>query len=375
MTSAGLEVWYDENELGGGDAWDQKIRRQIKECDYFMALISAQTDARHEGYFRREWRLAIDRALDMADDHTFLLPVVIDNTVQANARVPEKFHSVQWLRVPGGQPNAGLSALCSRLVSGKPLEAPPPIRPPRIAAAQATLPARAMPVFPTEEPGQRVKFWVEVAAWALKSAWMHFQKLPRFVRVIVYLWLAFFAFEGGHSRTKTVNTLSPEESEKIKAIAGHFQGIAKPGDVGKLGAEIAHAFDDDADPDTKNDPLLAIPFVDPAGAPDDQKLANSTFALLYGRISISHRGKVGLSRDSIASLDVNGALEKARANHSAYVLFGGIENKGGAKVLTVEIATVSDGAVVWAKSYPVATSEPNTIAEEAESKIPELDDN
>ena len=50
----GLEVWYDESELGGGDLWDQKIRRQIRECDYFMALVSAQTEARHEGYFRRE---------------------------------------------------------------------------------------------------------------------------------------------------------------------------------------------------------------------------------------------------------------------------------------------------------------------------------
>ncbi len=65
----GLDVWYDESEIGGGEAWDQKIRRQIRECDYFMALVSAQTEARHEGYFRREWRLAVERTLDMADDH------------------------------------------------------------------------------------------------------------------------------------------------------------------------------------------------------------------------------------------------------------------------------------------------------------------
>ncbi|HVS77740.1 MAG TPA: toll/interleukin-1 receptor domain-containing protein, partial [Steroidobacteraceae bacterium] len=55
----GLEVWYDESDLVGGDAWDQKIRRQIRECDYFMPVISAHTEARHEGYFRREWRLAV----------------------------------------------------------------------------------------------------------------------------------------------------------------------------------------------------------------------------------------------------------------------------------------------------------------------------
>ena len=83
LPAYGLEVWYDESELGGGDAWDQKIRRQIRECDYFMALVSAHTESRHEGYFRREWRLAVERTLDMADDHLFLLPIVIDDTNEA----------------------------------------------------------------------------------------------------------------------------------------------------------------------------------------------------------------------------------------------------------------------------------------------------
>src|SRR6202167_502898 len=115
----GLEVWYDESELGGGDAWDQKIRRQIRECDYFMALVSAHTEARHEGYFRREWRLAVERTLDMADDHLFLLPVVTDDTDQAHARGPEEFLGVQWLKVPGGQPTRALESLCRRVAAGE----------------------------------------------------------------------------------------------------------------------------------------------------------------------------------------------------------------------------------------------------------------
>src|SRR6185295_8550987 len=80
LLGTGLDVWYDESELGGGDAWDQKIRRQIRDCDYFMPVISATTERRKEGYFRREWRLAAERTLDMADDVLFLLPVVIDDT-------------------------------------------------------------------------------------------------------------------------------------------------------------------------------------------------------------------------------------------------------------------------------------------------------
>ena len=61
LSAFGIDVWYDENELDGGDAWDQKIRRQIRGCDYFMPIISATTEARPEGYFRREWRLAVEK--------------------------------------------------------------------------------------------------------------------------------------------------------------------------------------------------------------------------------------------------------------------------------------------------------------------------
>ena len=103
LEAAGLDVWYDESELGGGDAWDQKIRRQIRDCDYFMPLISAATEARKEGYFRREWRLATERTMDMADDVLFLLPIALDDTHEAGARVPERFLHVQWLRLPNGE--------------------------------------------------------------------------------------------------------------------------------------------------------------------------------------------------------------------------------------------------------------------------------
>jgi hypothetical protein len=36
LRAAGIEVWFDQNELGGGDAWDAKIRKQIAECALFV---------------------------------------------------------------------------------------------------------------------------------------------------------------------------------------------------------------------------------------------------------------------------------------------------------------------------------------------------
>lgn len=61
LRAVGVEVWFDQNELVGGDAWDAKIRKQIADCALFVPLISAATQARREGYFRLEWRIAAQR--------------------------------------------------------------------------------------------------------------------------------------------------------------------------------------------------------------------------------------------------------------------------------------------------------------------------
>jgi hypothetical protein len=79
LRAAGVVVWFDESELRGGDAWDASIRKKIKECALFVPIISANTESRSEGYFRLEWKLAVDRSHLMADDQPFLLPVVNAN--------------------------------------------------------------------------------------------------------------------------------------------------------------------------------------------------------------------------------------------------------------------------------------------------------
>jgi TolB-like protein/Tfp pilus assembly protein PilF len=118
LRSAGIEVWFDQSELRGGDAWDQSIRKQIHDCTLFIPLISAHTDERTEGYFRLEWRLAVDRSLLIADDAAFLLPVIIDDTPDAIARVPDKFRTVQWTRLPAGEAPPAFCQRVSALLTG-----------------------------------------------------------------------------------------------------------------------------------------------------------------------------------------------------------------------------------------------------------------
>src|SRR5947207_8098518 len=96
LRAEGLEVWLDQSELHGSDAWDASIRGKIRDCALFLPIISEHTEARAEGYFRLEWRLVVDRSQLMADDQPFLLPVAIDRTSEASARVPDAFRTRQW---------------------------------------------------------------------------------------------------------------------------------------------------------------------------------------------------------------------------------------------------------------------------------------
>jgi hypothetical protein len=97
--SAGIQVWFDREELRGGDTWDRQIRQQIYDCRLFIAMVSTHTEARDEGYFRREWRLAVERAGDVAEGKPFLVPVVTDGTTERGSAVPDKF------REPGAHYN------------------------------------------------------------------------------------------------------------------------------------------------------------------------------------------------------------------------------------------------------------------------------
>jgi hypothetical protein len=364
LTTLGLEVWYDESGLDGGDAWDQKIRRQIRECDFFMPLISAQTEARPEGYFRREWRLAVERTLDMADDHTFLLPVVIDDTSEAGARVPERFLSVQWLRVPGGRPTPALEALCRRLIAGQPAPEPARIRPDEPPASRLRTRTRARtreyPPFPRQEPGQMLRFWVQTVGWTLRSAWIFFKGFPRWVQVGIYIWLAIALMSKGCGP-------SHEQSDRTSSADTR----ASNPNIANLGSQIAQQITAQVSEQIAyGKPLLAIRFSAPTGDPAAQKLADSAFAQVYGRVELSHPGQVSLTKEALPASDLSAAIKRGRARQSRYVLYGAVDEP--AQNLTVKIAAVADGSLLWSQSYSLADADSGKIATEVDSKVPDL---
>lgn len=172
LRGAGIEVWFDQSELRGGDTWDASIRRQIKSCYFFVPMISANTQAREEGYFRREWKLAVDRTNHMAGGRAFLLPVVIDGTSDSDALVPEKFREVQWTRLHQGANTDVFVEHVRRLLSGELSREP-------VGSARVAPRATAAPTNSKAVPA---------ASWRPKAALLATIKSPQVAKVHM-LWI------------------------------------------------------------------------------------------------------------------------------------------------------------------------------------------
>lgn len=138
LRTAGLEVWFDQNELRGGDAWDVEIRRRIRNCALFVPVISTNTEQRAEGYFRLEWKLAVDRSHRMSEDQAFLLPVALDGVAQTSMRVPDRFREVQWTRPSDDAAIKAFAERAQRLLVGgvAGAAAPAPASMPRPTSAE-----------------------------------------------------------------------------------------------------------------------------------------------------------------------------------------------------------------------------------------------
>jgi TolB-like protein len=401
LASSGLDVWYDESELGGGDAWDQKIRRQIRECTYFMPVISAQTEARREGYFRREWRLAVDRSHDMADDAMFLIPVAIDATTEAGARVPEKFTSVQWLRCPGGAETAALRSLATRLAMGEhpavPRAAPPsiaqarkPAGPPPQGGTGAAHPGPPpMPPFPLRPAARhdRLKYLAEVVWWVLSSAWIVFQRFPKWVRVLISLWLLFGVLFKSCSRSSPSERSAKEaaarlaekpdadDAESLQEAASKLDKLAEDpasGNLGagfaKAGAEIARAVSKEVGAEAVWDGQLELePFT--ADSADAQKLADEVFGRIFSRLSQARPSQVRVRPASIAPND-DAALAAAAAKAGYDYLLSGRDD--GIEIV-VRLIRADGAATLWTGRYAVAMGPfavSNRICQDLVSSIP-----
>ncbi|HWS61512.1 MAG TPA: TIR domain-containing protein [Steroidobacteraceae bacterium] len=314
LRSAGIEVWFDQSELRGGDAWDRQISKQIRDCALFIALISTHTNARAEGYFRREWRIAVDRTRDMADDEAFLLPVVIDDTPDATARVPDKFREVQWTRLPGGVAPAAFAERLGRLLAPQERDAPTPTR----------LPAGAVPV--TDDLRDSSSPSYRPAKGKFASTWWSRPVLLLAAAVVIAL--AYFLVD------RIVLSKRVAEAAKPSAL------LAREASLGPIPIAIPEKS------------IAVLPFVDMSEKKDQEYFSDGLAEELLDLLSQVPDLRVPARTSSFyfkgKSDDIANIAQKLRVAH---VLEGSVRKAGNTIRVTAQLIRADNGYHLWSKTY------------------------
>lgn len=107
LDEASLDVWFDEDKLKSGEAWDREIRSRIADCAIFVPLLSRNAEGRIEGYFRDEWKSAIERARGFDQTFRFIRPIIVDDLPLKSSRIPPEFWGpdCNCVPIPGGHPS------------------------------------------------------------------------------------------------------------------------------------------------------------------------------------------------------------------------------------------------------------------------------
>jgi TolB-like protein len=293
LRAAGVEVWFDQSELRGGDAWDRQIRDRIHDCRLFIAVISANTEARDEGYFRREWKLAVDRTHDMSEKKAFLLPVVIDNTPEPVASVPDKFRELQWTRLPAGETPPAFVARIQRLLSR---ELSTPVR----TAANAV--SVAVPA--VSDRGR--------AAWWPKPA------LIVMIVAAASVALAYFVFDKLWLSTRRASDSAGTASSSI----------------------------------VREKSIAVLPFVDMSEKHDQEYFGDGLAEQVLNELSRIPALKVIGRTSSFRFRDKAGDLrELGRALGASYVLEGSVRRGGEQLRVTAQLISTRDGSHLWSQTY------------------------
>jgi TolB-like protein/Flp pilus assembly protein TadD len=293
----GVEVWFDMSELRGGDAWDAKIKKQIRECALFIPVISANTQAREEGYFRREWLLAVERKRDMAENRSFLVPVLIDETRESDANVPEQFLKAHCTRLPGGTPTPEFVGQVTRL-----------LQPPRPAEAAARPAVRSAPPAPAKSG---IPFLTAALGLAV-------------IALVVYV------LTRPTGKPEPVPAVSPPPALAAKAP----ERVAAPADA----------------PDPRS--IAVLPFLDMSQAKDQEYFSDGLSEELLNLLAKIPALQVTSRSSAFSFKGTNLEIpEIARRLNVAHILEGSVRKSGTRLRITAQFIDARTDKHLWSETY------------------------
>jgi len=86
LEKAGLPVWFDMEQIKGGQDWERRIAENVRSCALFLPVMSQHTASQtRDAYFRVEWNGAIERTQRMKSGEVYIIPIVVDQLSRQEA--------------------------------------------------------------------------------------------------------------------------------------------------------------------------------------------------------------------------------------------------------------------------------------------------
>lgn len=87
----GINPWFDEEDLVGGQDWQVEIPKALATSDAIIICLT-KNSVDKEGYIQKEIKFALDKALEMPEGRIFLIPVKFEE-----CEVPFALSRYQWV--------------------------------------------------------------------------------------------------------------------------------------------------------------------------------------------------------------------------------------------------------------------------------------
>lgn len=95
LLERGFLPWMDIKSIVGGKKWEPKIHEAIRNTDYFILCLSAQSllkSKKRSGVMRKEIEQALSRQEGLPDETVFFIPVRLEE-----CEIPPPFDRFQWI--------------------------------------------------------------------------------------------------------------------------------------------------------------------------------------------------------------------------------------------------------------------------------------
>ncbi|VVB94982.1 TIR domain protein [uncultured archaeon] len=88
LKKQGINIWVDFDSLRPGEKWEPTIKKAIKECRYFLAVLSSNSETK-KGFVQKEITLALEIRDEFPEQDIYIIPIRLNDCHPSHEKLNE----------------------------------------------------------------------------------------------------------------------------------------------------------------------------------------------------------------------------------------------------------------------------------------------